>query len=148
MFRWEREWEAPGKPFRDPAAYPATSVATSGTHDTETLAEWWESAEDDERQRAAEVPLLQGLNTDDGPEYAPAIRDALLEALAAAGSNMVILPMQDIFGWRARINRPASVGDENRSWRLPTPVDDLMTADESLERAAFLRRIASRHGRA
>ncbi len=27
------------------AAYPAVSVATSGTHDTETLAEWWDSAD-------------------------------------------------------------------------------------------------------
>ena len=147
VFRWEREWEAPGQPFRDPAQYPSASVATSGTHDTETLAEWWESAGDEERQRAAEVPLLQTLKTGAGPTYSPAIRDAVLEALVAARSNVVILPIQDVFGWRARINRPASVGDENWTWRLPFPVDDLLTADEPRERAAFLRRIASRHGR-
>ena len=36
VLRWEREWDEPGKPFKDPLSYPACSVATSGTHDTET----------------------------------------------------------------------------------------------------------------
>ena len=145
VFRWERNWKAPGQPFRDPAAYAAISVATSGTHDTETMAEWWESAEEEERQRATEV--LRQLEVAAGPTYSPAVRDALLEALFSAGSNLVILPMQDVFGWRERINRPASVGDENWTWRLPFAVEDLMTSGEPLERAAFLRRMSSRHGR-
>ena len=29
-------WHVEGQPFRDPSEYPALSVATSGTHDTET----------------------------------------------------------------------------------------------------------------
>src|SRR5262249_28960991 len=47
VLRWEREWHTDGWPFRDPAAYPARSVATSGTHDTEPLAAWWDAASDD-----------------------------------------------------------------------------------------------------
>ena len=29
VFRWERQWHTDGQPFRDPAEYPAISVATS-----------------------------------------------------------------------------------------------------------------------
>src|SRR5690606_569190 len=34
VFRWERRWHDPGQPFKDPSDYPASAVATSGTHDT------------------------------------------------------------------------------------------------------------------
>ena len=50
VLRWERDWHANGQPFRDPAAYPSDSVATTGTHDTEPLAEWWDTAGPDERR--------------------------------------------------------------------------------------------------
>ena len=43
VFRWERHWHTEGFPFREPAEYPAVSVATSGTHDTEPMVMWWES---------------------------------------------------------------------------------------------------------
>ena len=147
VFRWEREWNVPGEPFRDPSRYPAVSVATSGTHDTETMAEWWDGADEDERRCAMEIPGLRerGLSADD--PFSDEIRDALHEALLASGSNIVIVPMQDIFGWRDRINRPASVGDENWTWRLPMPVEDLTTAPEPLERAAFLKRLTAAHRR-
>ena len=36
-------------PSRDPKKYPKVSLATTGTHDTETLKEWWESAQSGER---------------------------------------------------------------------------------------------------
>ena len=35
--RWERDWDEPGQPFRDPRSYPAASVAVTGTHDTEPM---------------------------------------------------------------------------------------------------------------
>src|SRR5688572_675359 len=49
VFRWERRWDEDGQPFRDPAEYPAASVATSGTHDTEPMAVWWGTATREER---------------------------------------------------------------------------------------------------
>ena len=39
---------------------------------------------------------------------------------------MLILPIQDVFGWRDRINQPATVGDQNWTWRLPWPSDRLL----------------------
>jgi 4-alpha-glucanotransferase len=125
VFRWEREWDAEGKPFRDPRTYPAVSVATTGTHDTETMAEWWDNADDDERRRVAEVPLLRELGCTADVPFSDRTRDALLQALLRSGSELVIFPMQDVFGWRGRINTPASVGKQNWTWRLPRPVEDL-----------------------
>ena len=42
VMRWERAYHAPGQPFIDPATYPEESVAASGTHDTETVAAWFD----------------------------------------------------------------------------------------------------------
>jgi 4-alpha-glucanotransferase len=59
----------------------------------------------------------------------------------------VLLPIQDIFGWRDRINVPGTVGDGNWTWRLPFPLGDLGTRTDAAERAAFLRRLAGDSGR-
>jgi 4-alpha-glucanotransferase len=147
VLRWEREWQAPGKPFRDPPEYPAESVATTGTHDTETLADWWDGADIEERQSLLQVPALRhrGLHAD--APYTDRTRDALLEALFAAGSRLLILPVQDIFGWRDRINTPASVGEQNWTWRLPLEVERLLDDPASVERAASLRALSRKTGR-
>ena len=73
-------------------------------------------------------------------------RDVLLQALFASGSRLLILPLQDVIGWRDRINTPALVNDENWTWRLPGPVEDLMTDAGSLERAGFLRALSNETG--
>ena len=44
VMRWERDWHSEGQPFRDPRSFPACSVAISGTHDTESMADWWDRA--------------------------------------------------------------------------------------------------------
>lgn len=147
VLRWEREWKARGQPFRDPSAYPPLSVATSGTHDTETIAEWWDGADGDERRAVLELPLLRERGIAAADPFTDEVRDTMLETLVASGSNLLILPMPDVFGWRARINIPASVADENWTWRLPFPVEDLTSAPEPSERAAFLRRLTARYGR-
>jgi 4-alpha-glucanotransferase len=137
VLRWERLWDEPEQPFRDPVDYPRASVAMTGTHDTETVAEWWNAASDEERQLCAEVPTMRaaGLTAE---RFSPKIRDALLRGLFAAPSELLLLPVQDIFGWRDRINTPGQI-DGNWTWRLPWPVEDLLTEPLALERANFLR---------
>jgi 4-alpha-glucanotransferase len=147
VLRWEREWHSPRQPFRDPAQYAAESVATSGTHDTETLAEWWDNASPEERHLCARIPGLREAGCDPHAPFGPRTRDALLRALFRAGSNFVIVPFQDLFGWRDRVNVPAVVDDENWTWRLPWPVDDLHVRPDAQERAAFLRALAMEYGR-
>jgi 4-alpha-glucanotransferase len=147
VLRWEREWKAPGQPFRNPATYPAVSVATSGTHDTDPLADWWDGAPREERERAAELPALRAAGVSESDLFGPKVRDALLAALFDAGSDLLIVPVQDIFGWRDRINTPAVVDDDNWTWRLPWPVEALTSEPEGQERARFVQRLAAVHRR-
>ena len=70
------------------------------------------------------------------------LRDAVLRILFTAGSNLVVVPVQDIFGWKDRINTPAIVDDVNWRWRMPWPVEDLKTEPVPGERSAFLRELS------
>jgi len=144
VLRWEREWDVEGRPFRDPAAYPRVSVATSGTHDTETNAQWWDEAPIEERRAAAAV---LGAGCDPEAPFDDRIRDAILQALFASGSEIAIIPIHDVFGWRERINTPALISDENWTWRLPWPVEDLQTNPIAVERAAFVHALIERSRR-
>jgi 4-alpha-glucanotransferase len=148
VLRWEREWHVEAQPFRDPSSYPAASVATSGTHDTEPMAIWWESAGEEERRQVLALPRLAGLGADpSSPDYTPAIRDALLRTLFSSGADFLILPIEDVFGWRARINVPGTVTDENWTYRLPWPSDALVNQPDAVERAQALRRWSAETGR-
>jgi 4-alpha-glucanotransferase len=147
VLRWEREWTSPGQPFRDPATYPPLSLATSGTHDTETLAGWWDDADLDERKQAVQWAALRARGCDSAAAFDDNLRDGLLETLLASRSNLVVIPVQDIFGWRDRINTPAVVDDVNWRWRMPWPVDTLDAEPHPRERAAFLRDLSAGSGR-
>jgi 4-alpha-glucanotransferase len=147
VLRWEREWNTPGHPFRKPADYPAESVAISGTHDTDTLAEWWDGASRRERHLVAGIPGLREAGCDPDAPFDARLRDALLHALFCAGSDIVIVPFQDLFGWRDRVNVPAVVNDENWTWRLPWPIDELLVRPEARERATFLRALTAQCAR-
>jgi 4-alpha-glucanotransferase len=148
VLRWEREWKQPGAPFRNPADYPERSVATSGTHDTETLAQWWDEAPPDERAALADVVSeATGRRLPIQP-FGPAVRDALLETLYAAGSNLLLFPVQDVFGWRDRINTPATIASANWTFRLPWMVDRLDHVPEAIERRGTLKAWAVKHRRA
>lgn len=147
VLRWEREWNVPGQPFRDPRTYAAASVATSGTHDTETLAEWWDDAPQSEREQLASLELFRDAGLTAAEPASDRVRDAFLTALFASGSDLMIVPIQDVFGWRDRINTPALVSESNWCWRLPWPVDAMQRDPVTLERARFLRERAETWGR-
>ena len=92
VMRWERNWHAAGQPFHDVTAYPEVSVATSGTHDTETMAEWWDSATVYERQAVLALPMLRDAGLSAEAPFSDRTRDALLDVavrvgLAAADSS-------------------------------------------------------------
>jgi len=150
VFRWERFWKEDGQPFHDPSEFPVISVATSGTHDTETLAEWWHAAPQDERNQIAAIPtvrrLAAGADLSTAP-FNPVVRDTLLEALEASASQLVLLPIQDLFGWTDRINQPATVTPENWTFKLPWPIDDLPDVPEAVERQRTLFEWTERYER-
>ena len=64
-----------------------------------------------------------------------------------SASRLAIFPMQDLFGWRARINTPAQVDEENWTWRLPWPVDQLVDEPEAAARARQLAEWTAAAGR-
>ena len=142
--RWERLWDLPGQPFTDPAAWPACSVATTGTHDTDAVADWYEGLPAEDRAQLLAIPGLAGVRASAGPRFDLPLRDALLETLYASGSDLLLLPFQDCFGHRERVNVPGTVNDQNWTYRLSRTIAEL-----SAERAesARLRDLAARHGR-
>ena len=125
-------WEA-----ADPTLYAPLSIAMTGTHDTDSLAVWWESLMPEERTRFGT----------DVAQFDAAVRDRILEHLYHAGSNLVLLPIQDAFGWRDRINLPATVGGENWTYALPWPSDTANAQPDGIECANRLARLANQTGR-
>ena len=117
--RWERDWNKPGQPFRDPAAWPAVSVATTGTHDTDSLADWYESLGEEDRRALLALPGLAPLRQRAPARFDDAVRDALLELLYGSGSDLLLLPFQDLLGHRERVNVPGTVNDQNWTYRMP-----------------------------
>lgn len=143
VLRWERAWQQPGQPFLPPAGFPPVSVAATSTHDIEPLALWW--ADLDDADRAA---MSEALGLADGqPAFDDSVRDALLRQAYNAGSDLLLLPIQDVFGWPDRINTPATVGEDNWVWKVPLTVEALMTDPLALERADALRQLALASGR-
>jgi 4-alpha-glucanotransferase len=150
VLRWERHWHTDGQPYRDPDEYPEISVAVSGTHDTEPLIVWWERMPLEEKQKIAALHTV--VRASDGQdllsaEYSPSVRDALLETLFASRSYLLLMPIQDVFGWRDRINEPATVKAENWTFKLPWPSDRLDEEAQASERRDALRAWARKHTR-
>jgi 4-alpha-glucanotransferase len=147
VIRWERAWDREGHPYVDPASYPATSVSMTGTHDNEPLATWWDATSGEERAAAARMPRLQAHHVDPQAPWSDAIRDAWLDQAYGSASDHLFLPVQDIFGWRDRINTPAIVDAGNWTWMLPWPIDRWPDQPDAAARAAFCRALAVACGR-
>ena len=122
--------------FRDPAAWPPLSVATSGTHDIEPNAEWYDALPEDERRALARVPGLELCAL--RPKFDDAVRDALLRVLYAAPSELAALPFQDALGSRERINLPGTVVPTNWTYRMPMTVAALRDDRATAQRLARL----------
>ena len=147
VMRWEREWEVPTQPFIAPAAYPELSVATTGTHDTDTLTEWWSAAGADERKQFVTELALDGAVDAHSDRLGESARRAIVGALYSAPSRIVIAPVQDLFGWDSRVNIPGTVSDANWKWRLPFALEDAQKDPQLRSQIEGLYAIAARTGR-
>ena len=114
-------WENDAGRFRDPTAYPASSVATWSTHDTAPIVSWWDELPANDR---AELASLAGLD-----EKASRDPDArwlpLLRLLFRSASELTLVLPQELLGERSRINTPGTVGGGNWTYRLPRPLEEL-----------------------
>ena len=144
VIRWERD----NNVYRDPKKFPPASLVTTGTHDTDTLAEAWEGQSFEEREaQQAVYPELKALNP--LPDrLTPEVHEALLAVAEGAGSDLCIIPWQDALGSRDRINLPGSQSDANWSYRIHCDTADLPSDGAAREAAHRLARLTQAGGRA
>jgi 4-alpha-glucanotransferase len=133
VLRWERDDHV----YRNPHDFPSISLVTTGTHDTETLREWWESNDQREREAVARV-FPEFRNVEPTPEFTPRIHEAFVAACENAGSDLAVLPWQDVLGTTERINLPGTIGDANWAYRINHLTDELLLAPDTRRAAAFL----------
>jgi 4-alpha-glucanotransferase len=139
VLRWEK---AEDGTFYDPQTWPALSVATNGTHDIEPAAVWYDELDTEQRTALLQLPGLQHLDPD-GP-FDTQARDSLLRLLYLTPSMLAIIPFQDFFGHRERINVPGTVASTNWTYRTPMDLADLAADRATAERLAALARQAGR----
>ncbi len=146
VMQWERDWGKPDEPFLNPATYPTLSLATTGTHDTEPLTVWWHSQTIADREKFVRE---LGLEAKANPRrmLEESARDAILTMLYAAPSKLVIIPIQDLFGWSARINRPGTVSAWNWTYRIPLTLERMRRSRAIQADVAKVREIAVSSGR-
>lgn len=106
------------------------SVLYTSTHDSETLAGWWQ------RWGRENQPQLAEGATSSSDEHR-----ALLANVLAVDNELVLITAQDILGLgnEARMNRPGTVGPHNWTWQLDRALD--------AEQAAWLAELTRSTGR-
>ena len=136
VLRWQKFDHA----YHDPQEYPFVSLATTGTHDTSTLVNWWKELPFVEREAFLKMLLKGEEIPPDGP-FSDELHQAILDRLMGSGSSLVILPIQDIFGFPDQINLPSTVGYHNWRYRLPILLEGLNERSPYKEKLHFLKRI-------
>jgi len=131
-------WEKDDGVFRDPAEWPVLSVATTGTHDTEAIAEWYDALSEDEHRALLALPGLEALRARAPVRFDAGVRDALLELVYATPSCLALVPFQDAIGARERVNVPGTVAPTNWSYRLPMTLAELAADHTTTDRLAAM----------
>ena len=159
---FERDWTAPGQPFRSPLHWSDRALAVTTTHDLPTTAGWWRSRDIDWRveldlfgEHSSEVIERAAREADrhalwhtlgaaglafgdaPGPDAPP-----LCEALAAIGATpapLAIVPIDDALGVVEQPNLPGTI-TTHPNWRrrLPDSVERMLDNDEVKQRLAAL----------
>jgi len=128
------------KPNNVPEGVEENWTVYSGTHDNETVRDWFAGIQDELPPGAdgefdfAKQPVLDYLGTDGSEIH----RDFCMLAMRSA-AKWAILPMQDVLGKGFRMNTPGTV-DGNWRWRL---TEELITANLM----EWLRGLTEQYGR-
>ena len=109
---WEREDNGY---YREPRSYPAVSLATTSTHDTQTLRGWWEALPPQERANMWE--MISAQKTDGNVPFTLDTQKAILARVLGSGSALTLFSWQDITGTLERVNVPGIVDDTNWTYR-------------------------------
>lgn len=119
-----------------PHCYDKNCVVYTGTHDNETLVQWYKGL--DEESRAFADEYLDNADTPEEEKYWGFVRLAMMSA-----ADTCIIPLQDYLGLdkAARINKPSTLGG-NWVWRM----DGETLTEEVTDRIYRLTRISFRLG--
>ncbi|MBO7238673.1 MAG: 4-alpha-glucanotransferase [Elusimicrobiaceae bacterium] len=112
VIRWEREDNGY---YREPRNYPVVSLATTSTHDTDTLREWWQTQPQWERANIWE--MISAQKTNGNVPFNLDTQRAILSRVLTSASAITMFSWQDIIGTLDRINTPGTMGDENWTYR-------------------------------
>ncbi len=112
VLRWEREDNGY---YREPRHYPSASLATTSTHDTETVRGWWETMPQQERANMWE--MISAQKTDGNVPFTLDVQRAILRRVLESGSALTLFSWQDITGTLERVNVPGVVDDTNWTYR-------------------------------
>lgn len=126
VIRWEQILNKESSIFIDPADYPQVSMTTTGTHDTCSLAEWWQN-DPSAKQYAKQYKLKHT------PKLSLNNRLFLLTQAHQSHSYFHInslleyLPLDPSLGATGfeRINVPGTVNDHNWLLRMPCLLEEL-----------------------
>jgi 4-alpha-glucanotransferase len=143
VLRWENDMGVP----RDVTQFSPVSCAVTGTHDTESLWDWWEALADRERDLQLKQPRLALLRGETQKQFTPQTSAALLELAYSSASDALLTPITDALGWKQRMNTPGTVGPHNWTFRLPWTVEQLFTEQEPQAAARHLLELAQRYDR-
>ena len=95
-----------------PHNYDENCVAYTGTHDNQTIASWFDTITEDEREMAREYLCDDFTPTEK-------LNKAFISLIMRSKARLCVIPMQDWLGLddKSRINVPSTVG-KNWRWRL------------------------------
>ena len=117
-----------------PHSYDRNCVVYTGTHDNETLVQWYKGLDQESKDFAAEY--MDNASTPDDEKYWDFVRMAMMSS-----ANTCVIPVQDYLGLdaEARINHPSTLGG-NWEWRMSADMLD----DAAIKKIYRLTRISSR----
>ena len=117
-----------------PHSYDPNCVVYTGTHDNETLVQWYKGLDDESKAFVEEY--MNNAHTPEKEKYWDFVRLAMMSS-----ANTCVTPVQDILGLdaEARINHPSTTGS-NCKWRISIE----MMSDEVIEKVYRLTRISER----
>jgi 4-alpha-glucanotransferase len=147
VLRWEKQLPTSASTdglLANPADYPSVCLATTGTHDTDTLVEWWATIAEADRKRLMQAVGLAKRPDCTAPTLDEARLDAILELVYASPARLVVTPIQDLFGWQVRINLPGTINDANWKWRLPFDLETAAQDPDVRERIVRIRAICEK----
>jgi 4-alpha-glucanotransferase len=82
-------------------------------------------------------PEMKSITPETG--WTPEVHRALLASAESAGSDLCVLPWQDILGTTGRINLPGSAHDSNWSYRIEALCEDLSSTAQTKNAASLIR---------